>query len=90
MRNLNLAYNSLSADEESNEFIDTFSNYLNKSILSHLNVSGMNLNKDQLLKLSVSAAGNDYLIAIHLSDNNIVFSEDLFEEILDIFGLDSK
>jgi hypothetical protein len=47
----------------------------------------MNLSQEFLNLVATAAAGNDFLIAVHLSDNGIRNRKELFDEVLDIFGL---
>lgn len=50
----------------------------------------MNLSNEFLKLVATAAAGNEYLIAIHLSDNGIRNRKELFDECLDIFGLSAE
>jgi uncharacterized protein YlaN (UPF0358 family) len=48
------------------------------------------MSKELLIQIGTAAAGNENLIAVHLSDNCILPRKDLFDEMLDIFGLSTE
>ena len=59
-------------------FIEVLASFLcRNSNLSHLNMDGMNLNKDLITKIGKAAAGNDLLMGVHFSDNDIVNQKEL-------------
>ena len=56
----------------------------------HLDISGMSFcpKEGHLIKLcAVISASSDSLLAVHINDNQIRADEELFEEILDMFGI---
>jgi hypothetical protein len=59
-------------------------------ILNHINFSGMEINKSNLMFLCTEIQNAKFLLAVHLNDNGITKDVDLFYELLDIFGLDTR
>ena len=104
LKNLNIAYNSLvqppqdqelsfnAQNEEliaSRDFVNHLCEFIKKNeLLNHLDVSGMNFSKEQLLLVAEAAlCQSESLLAIHLSDNGIRFDLETRDEILDMMGL---
>jgi len=66
-----------------------FKGYLdNTDILNHLDISGMNFDQENLIKIVTSLADISPLVAIHLSDLGISTNEDLTNQILEILGVE--
>lgn len=100
LRNLNLSYNRLEFDpnkkEErvySNLFMSNMERFFWEALfINHVNFSGMNLNEEQVRTLIRIFKGCQFLLGIHLSDNNIAASQtskssEYFHEIMQIFGI---
>lgn len=98
LRDLNLSYNMLNfrkncvAEFQASEnFIKNIGMLLKKSmILNHVNFSGMEINKQNLMSLCNEMQNAKFLLAAHLNDNGITKDVDLLYELLDIFGLDTR
>ena len=78
MRNLNLSYNDLDFTEGSTNYNDSISYMVNiekflqrANFINHINLSGMNYGPTQILELLKMLNNCQYLLGIHLSDNNI-------------------
>ena len=77
--------------EASEDFCDMIADYLSSSYyLNHVDLSGMNFSRDQLIQVATAAAQSEGLCGVHLSDNGLRKDEDLLGETLDAFGLDPK
>ena len=98
LRDLNLSYNMLNFKKHcvvefqaSENFIKNVGMLLKKSmILNHVNFSGMEINKQNLMSLCKEMQNAKFLLAAHLNDNGITKDVDLMYELLDIFGLDIR
>ena len=79
IKSLNLGYNSLCFDENkeelyyiSEEFVENMIEYLAATEkLNHLDISGMNFDHHSLIELCSVISGMEYLLSIHLCDNDI-------------------
>lgn len=74
VRFLNLSYIEINTTEESKKytelFLQQFLSYLELTkVLTHINLTGMDFTKDQLLAISRALANSGQVQAIHLSDN---------------------
>jgi len=94
IRNLNLSYNILEFNEDSVNYEDSIgfmenirNVFKNCKYLSHVNFSGMNYDKKHLLELIRGMNQCNYLVAIHLSSNEITQGRDFYYEVLDHFGI---
>ena len=96
LKNLNLSYNPLSFKPNTRE--QTFSRNFVKNIneflklaskLNHIDLSGLQLPKEQLLYLSETMSTCPNLMAIHLNDSGIIspWDDELLDEMRDIFEL---
>lgn len=56
-------------------------------ILNHLNFSGMNFDKDNLLKFCASMRKIKFLMGAHLNDNGIMHDHQTMMKIVHIFGM---
>ena len=56
-------------------------------MLNHLDLSGLNFTNDQLIALSSNLCVCQNLMGVHLNDIGITNDENLFMELIDIFGL---
>ena len=99
IKSLNLGYNSLCFNPQSEQqmfdsedFLFNINEYLqsDKLILNHLDLSGMNIIREQMVEVCKSIANNDVLLSVHLNDNGIRSEMDYTLEIMDLFGLDDK
>lgn len=101
--NLNLSYNSLTFRENqmeqffhSEDFLEQFCEYLEQTkSLVHIDLSGLNFEKEQLEAICPLLGKVTSLIGIHLSDMGIKRNpedpdNDLMLEILDYFGIDDS
>jgi hypothetical protein len=99
--NLNLSYNSITFKEaqmdqffNSEDFFESFCEYLEKTqSLNHIDLSGLNFEREQLQVLCPLLNAVNTLVAIHLSDMDIKRNlddpdNDLMLEVLDHFGID--
>ena len=94
LKNLNLSYNRLdfqSSDEDSaysRKFLSNMRNFFQGARwLNHLNMSGMNIEQEELLQLCQDITTCPMLLALHLNDNGIVANEEFFLQVLDLFGM---
>jgi hypothetical protein len=94
IKHLNLSENKLnmrSFKEYSNEIVDNLCIYLHENDkLVHLDISGMSFCpvEGHLLKIcGMISSSSDSLLAVHINDNQIKANEELYDEILDLFGL---
>lgn len=72
LRHVNLSYNCLGRDKDSDLFVDHLCDYIDaQKMLAHLNISGMNLSKDHIVKISKKVSKAEYLCSVHMSDNAI-------------------
>lgn len=55
--------------------------------LTHVDLSGLNLGKDELKELCPVLASCDVLQCVHLSDNGIIDDPDFLEEVQEMFGV---
>ena len=92
MRNLNLSYNSLNFNvdspeyEDSESFMENLGNFFKHSKwINHVNFSGMNFQKSQILQLLEMIKNSEFLQSIHLSDNGITKDVDFYYDCLDDF-----
>jgi len=98
---LNLSYNSLNFKENpmdsffnSEDFLEQFCEYLHgTSKLKHLDISGLNFEREQLKTICLILVEVQSLLAVHLSGMGIKRNEedpdnDLMLELLDVFGID--
>lgn len=71
------------------EFVDNIT-YLMQSgrILNHVNFSGMNFDRPNLIRISESFTQSNLLTAVHMNDNGISSDFTLLLKILELFGLD--
>ena len=57
-------------------------------IINHVNLSGMNIERDDILQICKSCQNSQMLMSIHLSDNGIIqLDEEFLIEVLIFFGL---
>ena len=99
MRNLNISYNSLDFDEKSKDFEDSkqfmvhLKVFLTETIfLNHVNLSGMNFKKEQILDIFYWLRNCKFLLGFHMNDNNICTLEkddnsELFFDCLSDFNI---
>ena len=78
IRNLNLSYNILNFNpkspdfEHSNQFMKNITQFFKTAeFVNHVNFSGMNFKKQQILDLLDQLRNLMFLSSIHLSDNGI-------------------
>ena len=97
IRSLNLSYNNLYFDENnidlqpSEDFIENMCDFIIcAEVLSHIEMSGMNLGREQVSQLAQTMASSETLLGIHMSDNGIRLEEDYLFEIIDMFGLSDE
>ena len=66
--------------------------YNESDLLNHLDLSGMNYDKENLIKICEGISCCPNLMGIHFNDNNIIDkrNEDYFSEILSIFAIDDR
>lgn len=64
--------------------------FQNAKFISHLNLSGMNFEKDKIKELITSLEKCVYLSSVHLSDNNICVEREFYYEVLDEFNISEK
>ena len=60
--------------------------------LNHVNFSGMNFNKKQMIKLLDMLKKAPFILGIHLSDNNLSLNEpnktnEQFKYVMDLFSI---
>ena len=66
-----------------------FKGYLdNTDILNHLDISGMNFDQENLIKIVASLADIGPLVGVHLSDLGISTDEPIRNQILEILGVE--
>lgn len=95
IRNLKLGYNSLCRDENNEVDFETSDKYIQimktfiaeSQLLTHLDMSGMNLSQDWAVVIASACSQSETLICVHLSDNGIRYDQDWCEEMIDCFGL---
>ena len=95
IRDINLSYNLLDfAEEGSEDFInstasmDNLRQLLKKAkLMNHINVSGMNICRSELITFCKQCMASPLLMSIHLNDNGITKKVGYFTEILDLFEL---
>ena len=72
LRQVNLSYNCLGRDKDSDLFVDHLCDYIDaQKMLAHLNISGMNFSKEHIVQISQKVAKAEYLCSVHMSDNAI-------------------
>ena len=89
---MNLSYNLLNFNvdspeyEDSESFMKNLTNFFKLAkFINHVNFSGMNFQKGQILQLLEMMKNSEFLLAIHLSDNGITKDVDFYYECLDDF-----
>ena len=94
MRSLNLSYNILNTKcanpVDSEEFMSNITKFCNTSkSINHVNFSGMNLYKSQVLNLLEHLRECKLLVSIHLSDAKGMNAEDkeFYYDCLEKFGI---
>jgi len=55
--------------------------------LNHIDLSGMNFQKEQLHELCEHLCGSPNLLAIHLNDNGLQHDDEFMGDILGYFGI---
>ena len=98
IRSLDLSYNSLyfNQNEGANSplqqedldhsvaFVDLLCEYLDsQDMLNFLNISGMNFGREPLVKICDHIARSKFLLAVHMNDNGIRFSDGAAKVTLD-------
>lgn len=100
MREIDLSYNRLyfSEDLEGTElyqdsvaFIDGIKKLFKMTkLLNHVNFAGMNITGKYMFDLCQALSACSFILGIHLCDNGLYEDEELFLEILNLFGLSAS
>ena len=70
------------------KFLDNMDELFTKAkILNHLNFSGMNFDKENLLRFCTSMRKIKFLMGLHMNDNGIMHDHPTMMKIVHIFGM---